>query len=326
MCSKVTIAIPTYNRAGYLRIALDSALAQTYSNLEVVVSNNASSDDSAALLASIADPRLRVVEQRTTISMMENWNACLSAASGKYFLLLSDDDVLEPTAIEEMVEVFEGSERHGQPIGFVYCAGKIIDQNGNTLSVGKEVPCSESAKELILAFFEGKRNLWPCSILYRKDDLAPGYDSRFPLEADAAQWMRAVVAYGSARFVSRRLTRYRMHLNMTLKTPAAVWAKENTALAEFAIAELRKKGDDGDDISEAIRSAVRRLNVRITIGLINQSLGARKLQALSEYCANYRVFSTFYGCAELMKGALYLMLPETCRIWLRRCLHSTARS
>jgi glycosyltransferase involved in cell wall biosynthesis len=323
MHDKVTIAIPTLNRAEYLRIALDSALAQSYSNLEVVVSNNACTDHTTSVLKSMSDPRLNVLEQEHTLSMMENWNACLRAASGKYFLLLSDDDVLEPTAIEEMVDAFEDSERQGKSIGFVYCGGRMIDQDGRTLSLGTEVPSLESAKELILAFFESKRNLWPCVILYRKDDLAPGYDICFPLGADAAQWMRAVVAYGYASFVNRTLACYRVHQNMTAQTRVDVWRKENTALSEFAICELQRKGDAGDDISRTIRRAVSRLNVRITAGLINRSHSEQRLLAISEYCANFKVFCSIYGLAFLMKGAAFLMMPESCRrlgVWRQKMI------
>jgi glycosyltransferase involved in cell wall biosynthesis len=308
MHNKVTIAIPTYNRAEYLEVALSSALAQTYSNLEVVVSNNASSDGTAGVLKAMSDPRLRVVAQENTISMMQNWNACLSMASGKYFLLLSDDDILEPTAIEEMVNIFEGSERTGDDIGFVYCRGKMIDRDGKTLSNGAEVPSLESAKELILAFFESKRNLWPCAILFRTDDLAPGYDLRFPLGADAAQWMRSVVRYGSVRSTNKILTCYRVHMNTTGRTGVDVWRKENTALGEFAIDELRRKGVAGNGYAQEVRRAVQRLNVRITAGLINQALKHKKVNALAEYAENYRTFASPYGLLMLTKGLIALAI------------------
>lgn len=254
--------------------------------------------------------------------MMENWNACLRAASGKYFLLLSDDDVLEPTAIEEMVNVFEDSERQGNRIGFVYCSGKMIDQDGNTLSVGREVPALERAGKLIVAFLDGKRNLWPCVILFRKDDIAQGYDVRFPLGADAAQWMRVAVAYGNARFINRRLARYRMHRNTTASTRVDIWRKENEALGDFVIDELRKNGQAGEHLSLEIRRAVHRLNVRITSEIINYSLRDKKRQALSAYWANRRVFGGIYGSMILVKGIFLMMLPNSFRAWVRRCLYS----
>lgn len=322
MHDKVTIAIPTLNRAEYLRIALDSALAQSYSNLEVVVSNNACSDQTASVLKSMSDPRLNVLEQQHTLGMMENWNACLRGASGKYFLLLSDDDVLEPTAIEEMVDAFENSERQGKKVGFVYCNLTVIDGDGTTLYLGRESPPVESASDLIVAFFNSERDIWPCATLFRKDDLAPGYDVRFALGADAAQWMRLGIAYGSARFVNRRLARYRVHQNATMTTRVDIWRNEFTALGNFAIAELGKSGETGESLSREIRKAVRRLIARITPFLINDSLKKKKRDALLEYCANYKVFTSFYGLLMLVRGIFPMMLPDPFRAWVRRLVYS----
>lgn len=317
MRNKVTIAIPTLNRAEYLRTALDSALAQSYSNIEVVVSNNACTDNTASVLESLGDSRLHVLEQKNTLGMMENWNACLRAASGKYFLLLSDDDVLEPTAIEEMVDAFEESERQGPSLGFVYCNGKVIDQNGKTLALAKEAPVIESAQEMICAFFDGKRTPWACSILFRTEELASGYDVRFSLMADAAQWIRIAAAHGTVRFVDRQLTRYRMHQNATLQTCIARWHRENVMVSEFAIEELQKAGQVSDEVTQEIRKSVHRLNASITSDLINRSLGSDKLKALREYWAYLGIFTSSSGIPVLMRGLALLMLPDFFRVWLR---------
>ncbi len=323
LCPLVTIAIPTLNRAHYLRIALGSALAQTYSNLEIVVSNNACTDSTAALLASINDPRLRVLTQPSTISMMENWNACVRAATGKYFLLLSDDDVLEPAAIEELVNAFEDSERRGESIGFVYCGGTMIDQNGATLSLGKKAPPLETAREIIAAFFAGKRSTFICGTLLRKEDLGSGYDHlRFPLAADVALWVRIVVAYGAVRFVDRAMVHYREHANVTLKTPLEDWYRDHITSSEFAIAELQKVGDIGDNLPGRIRKSIRRINVSLTPDLINRSLRHHKLAALREYWRYRSMFASAYGLRVLMRGLTLMMLPDFFRAWVRRRLYS----
>jgi glycosyltransferase involved in cell wall biosynthesis len=315
---KVTIAIPTRNRAGYLRLSLASALAQTYENLEVVVSNNACSDDTASVLDSIRDPRLRVLYQPTLLGMMQNWNACLRAATGKYFILLSDDDILEPAAIAEMVEAYEESERQGDEIGFVYCGGVVIDQDGRTLASGTEAPAVESAPEIITAFFSGMRKTWACAILFRTVDLAPGYDESLSLMSDAAQWIRIVASYGSARFLNRKLTRYRMHMNATLQTRIANWHQEINVVGEFAIEELQKRGFASDDLSRAIRRAVRKTNIGLTADFINQALRYRKTRALKEYWVYRGMFMSGWGTLVLARGLVLLMMPDSLRKWIHR--------
>ena len=90
---KVTIAIPTYNRADdYLKQTLKSALNQTYENIEIIVSDNCSTDNTEAVVNSFNDSRIRYFRQQENIGANNNFNFCLKQAKGEYFLLLLDDD------------------------------------------------------------------------------------------------------------------------------------------------------------------------------------------------------------------------------------------
>ena len=99
----VTIAIPTFNRASWLRDCVRAALAQSYQRLEVVVSDNASTDETAAVLDEFSDRRLRVVRQRENIGPTPNWNACLAQAKGDYIVFLPDDDRISPWLLERCI-------------------------------------------------------------------------------------------------------------------------------------------------------------------------------------------------------------------------------
>ena len=92
----VTIAIPTYNRAdNYFPWALRSALSQTYSNIEIIVSDNCSTDGTQALVTAIKDPRIRYFRHDPGIGQKNNYNFCFGQAKGSYVLLLHDDDVID---------------------------------------------------------------------------------------------------------------------------------------------------------------------------------------------------------------------------------------
>ncbi len=91
-----TIAIPTFNRADWLRSCVASALSQTVESFEVVVSDNASDDATPEVLGEFDDERLSVIRQPRNIGAIGNWNACLSAANGTYVTMLSDDDSVAP--------------------------------------------------------------------------------------------------------------------------------------------------------------------------------------------------------------------------------------
>jgi len=83
---KISVCIPTYNRAGYLREALDSILRQTLQDFEIVVCDDASTDDTRQLVASIGDDRLRYFRQPRNVGIAENRNLCLQMARGSTWL------------------------------------------------------------------------------------------------------------------------------------------------------------------------------------------------------------------------------------------------
>ena len=107
----VSIGIPTYNRAHSLSRALESALAQDYGNLEIVISDNASTDDTQAICEQFAqqNARVRYVRQPVNRGAVANFNAALQQARGEFFMWLSDDDWLDTDFVGACVQVL--SER-----------------------------------------------------------------------------------------------------------------------------------------------------------------------------------------------------------------------
>lgn len=108
----VTIIIPTYNRANYLREALQSALAQTYQNLEVLVFDDASPDNTSSVVAEFsADPRLSYMRNQSNLGIIGNWQTAIKAATGDFFCILHDDDTLEPGFIESLLSPLLNDEK-----------------------------------------------------------------------------------------------------------------------------------------------------------------------------------------------------------------------
>src|SRR5271155_1124204 len=107
----VTVAIPTFNRVGLLKDCVFSALAQSYKRFEVLVSDNASTDGTPEFLATISDPRLRVVQQKSNIGLNGNWNACLTAAKGEYIVFVSDDDWVNLDFLDGCIALVKADDR-----------------------------------------------------------------------------------------------------------------------------------------------------------------------------------------------------------------------
>lgn len=110
----VSICMPTYNRVETLRRALESALAQTYANCEVIVSDNASTDGTQELCAQVAaaDPRVRYLRQDANRGPTANFNTLIESFRGDYALMLSDDDWLDDGYVAACVTELEVKHDH----------------------------------------------------------------------------------------------------------------------------------------------------------------------------------------------------------------------
>jgi len=123
---KVSVIIPCFNGAKYLRQAIDSALAQSYPHVEVVVVNDGSTDDSGSIARSYGD-RILYVEQRNS-GLSAARNAGVAASSGEYLTLLDADDVLLPHCVFNRVKLLEDPQ-----VGLVAGYFREIDADGALL-------------------------------------------------------------------------------------------------------------------------------------------------------------------------------------------------
>jgi glycosyltransferase involved in cell wall biosynthesis len=103
----VTIAIPTYNRVGLLKRSIASAQRQTYKNVEIIISDNASTDSTELFCRwlMMKDGRIRYFRQPNNLGGIENFNWLLSEARGAYFMWLGDDDWIDPHYVESCLDL-----------------------------------------------------------------------------------------------------------------------------------------------------------------------------------------------------------------------------
>lgn len=123
----VTIGLPVYNGEEYLEEALDSILAQTYENFELIISDNASTDGTEEICRRYAqDPRVQYQRSPTNQGATWNFNRVWELASGKYFKWHAHDDLLEPEFLRKCVEVLEANP----DVVLCHTETDIIEQNG----------------------------------------------------------------------------------------------------------------------------------------------------------------------------------------------------
>ena len=130
----VSILIPNYNYSKYLDNCLESVLNQTYSNIEVIFRDNASTDDSyekALKYQKMAKGHFFVGKNRRNIGSFGNTARCFEEAEGNYILYLSSDDAIKPTFVEKCMEIMTEYKN----IGFVMTHREEMDEEGNITEV-----------------------------------------------------------------------------------------------------------------------------------------------------------------------------------------------
>lgn len=315
---KVSIAIPTFNRVNYLKLAVESSLSQTYSNVEIIISDNASTDKTAEILAQYSDSRLVTIRQPTNVGMMANWNKCLEIATGKYFILLSDDDLLDSSAIEQLVARFEdplsyNCKSSSNEIGVVYCRSRIINQNGETIALGKIAASWASAPAAIDAFFKLETQPVPCSILMRTDDVrtAGGYDaSGYPLIADAKVWMTVALNRGTVGFIEDIHTSYRVHpISTTNSVSIEEWMRNNQLLANFCSGRICSLGN-----SRLANDLLRRINwfnAHVAASQIEADSTRLYIPSIQQYLYKIPLFLSLNSTAVVFYRLLRLIIPKS---------------
>ena len=125
---RVSIIIPVYNGANYMREAIDSALAQSYDNLEIIVVNDGSTDRSAAIAKEYAarDARIRVFDKENG-GLSDARNYGIARARGEYIGFLDSDDWIEPEMISDLAEHLTGSCKE------IICSNYMIEKENKSI-------------------------------------------------------------------------------------------------------------------------------------------------------------------------------------------------
>ena len=218
----VSILIPVFNRKIYIGDCIQSALDQTYQNIEIVVVDNASEDGTWEVCREYAsrDSRVCVFRNGTNIGPVLNWKRCFDKAQGLYGKILFSDDLMAPDYLEKTLPFLQDSD-----VGFVFSSTEI----GSTPGEGK-VTCRwkpESGKYPSKTFiesslFSGDVPVSPGAALFRMEDLrnnlkleisSPSFDDFLDHGAgpDLLLYLLTAQNYDRVAYIADSISFFRLH-------------------------------------------------------------------------------------------------------------------
>jgi len=203
---KVTVVISTYNRALLLKRAIQSVLDQTFEDFELIIVNNASTDDTEEIIKSFEDKRICYVTHKENKGGPAARNTGIRQGQGKYIALLDDDDEWSKTKLEKQVKKMEKAPRQ---VGLIYVGTEIFDDQKN-ITMRDQYPQykGDVFKPLLLATILGSVS----SVLVRREcfDNVGFFDESLTSCQDWDMWLRISQCY-EFDFVNEILARIHIH-------------------------------------------------------------------------------------------------------------------
>ena len=217
---KVSVIIPNYNHAPFLRKRIDSVLQQTFQNFEVILLDDCSTDDSRSILSSYADdPRVRIeFNDANSGSTFKQWNKGVRLARGEYIWIAESDDYADPRFLERLVAVLDAKPQ----VVFVSCRSWRVTADGQVegyadsrlphlarYELGAEVDGREECQNY---FVSVNVVCNASSVLFRKTAYgrAGGADETLRFGGDWKSWA-AMALTGRVMYLGEPLNYYRVH-------------------------------------------------------------------------------------------------------------------
>ena len=204
---KISVILTSFNHEKYIREAIDSVLNQTFSDFELIIWDDASTDDSWPIIQSYPDHRIKAFKSDTNERGLINKALKSGEVNGEYIAIHHSDDVWEPEKLEEQVAVLEMSSEFGADFTWV----QIIDENGTAQENDWFNLENKSQWQWLNALFFMQNHLAHPSILIRKkcyQELGE-YKTLLAQTPDAEMWSRLLIRY-PIHVISQKLTKHRL--------------------------------------------------------------------------------------------------------------------
>ncbi len=242
----VSIGVPSYNSARFVREALTSAFDQNHQNIEVLVYNDGSTDGSLELVRSFDDRRLTVIDVNRNAGVAVARQVLKTLARGEYLTWLDADDRFHPERIEVML-----AEALASGADLVIDNSRLMDEDGNLLPGEKRIPDLVASDPFFTRIFE-RNTMLPHPLISRRCFTRIDYDPRLKTSEDYDYWLRCSLAGFRFHRVDRALLDYRLTTDSLSSDPAQSRAAVAYIFSKFSIDEAKRLYRERGFSAEAI--------------------------------------------------------------------------
>lgn len=213
----ITVGIPVYNGEKFIAQTLESIINQTYKNIEIIISDNKSIDNTTNIVREFMskDRRIKLNINSVNLGFSGNLNKIIELANSEYIAIYHADDVYEPTIVEEQVKFLEANKE----LAGCFTLAKVINEKGENKKSIFVYNAKNMRKDLIinLDFFINKlaneNNIFICPTSMIKKSVyvdLGGYDSSLKFIEDQDMWLR-ILLKNKLGIIAKELVKYRVH-------------------------------------------------------------------------------------------------------------------
>lgn len=213
---RVTVIVPSYNHASFLRACLESVRAQTFTDWDLILIDDGSRDSSLVIARDVAasDPRIQVLQNDVNLGTYGTQARGLSLATGEYVAILNSDDLWRPDKLRTQVEQLDGDSR----LVLSACQGELIDADGRILTSDQHADWPRASRSEFLPYLRRENRILASGVLWRREQ------ARFePSLRYSGDWLALLEAAlrGPFGFADAPLVAWRQHDTNSYRFSAA---------------------------------------------------------------------------------------------------------
>lgn len=206
----VSVIIPSFNGAEFIKETIDSVLNQSFQNFEMIITDDASTDHTKEIIRDYrTDSRISFFQNNERLGIGGNWNHGIEKSHGKYIKILCQDDIIKPHYLEKVVEILENDSSISLVTTFEQFFG-----DSDRIRNEKDIPFKERAEGAKVQNHVLKKGNWiggPTAVTFRRKDLSVGmFDTSLECGLDYEMWLR-LLGEGDLYVVPEILFQSRIH-------------------------------------------------------------------------------------------------------------------